>query len=94
MNANIIRNRMNVASLARLFAALALAVALVPLTPARAANTLALAATPDWIKRPILWVMTRVLPDPAPARIRALCDGRVTAASCSGLSLWRRFCIP
>ena len=25
---------------------------------------------PDWIRRPILWVMTRVFPDPAPARTR------------------------
>jgi hypothetical protein len=44
-------------------------------------------------------VSTRVLPLPAPARIRACCGGSVTAASCGGLrwasrsdifKLWRR----
>ena len=30
-------------------------------------------------------VSTRVLPEPAPARIRACTGGRVTAASCGGL---------
>ena len=32
-------------------------------------------------------VSTRVLPEPAPARISAGCAGRVTAASCSGFRL-------
>ena len=38
-------------------------------------------------------VSTRVLPDPAPARINAGWAGSVTAASCSGLRFCRRFCI-
>src|SRR3989339_1384329 len=44
-----------------------------------------LAATPDWIKRPILWVMTRVLPDPAPASTRQGPCMKFTA------SCWARF---
>ena len=48
---------------------------------------------PVWISQAMRVVSTRVLPEPAPARIRALCCGRVTAASCSGFRLWRRFCI-
>src|SRR6516164_757593 len=35
-------------------------------------------------------VSTRVLPEPAPARISAGCGGSVTAASCSGLRLSSR----
>src|SRR5437879_5633188 len=35
-------------------------------------------------------VRTRVLPEPAPARISADWSGRVTAASCSGLRFSRR----
>jgi len=42
---------------------------------------------PVWISQAIRVVSTRVLPEPAPARISALCWGKVTAASCSGLSL-------
>src|SRR5689334_17227127 len=38
-------------------------------------------------------VRTRVLPEPAPARISADWSGSVTAASCSGLRLSRRLCI-
>jgi hypothetical protein len=42
---------------------------------------------PVWISQAMRVVSTRVLPEPAPARIRALWDGSVTAASCSGLRL-------
>jgi hypothetical protein len=46
---------------------------------------------PVWISQAMRVVSTRVLPDPAPARMRALWDGSVTAASCSGFRLSRRF---
>src|SRR4051812_42897266 len=46
---------------------------------------------PVWISQAMRVVSTRVLPEPAPARIRALWDGSVTAANCSGLRLSRRF---
>ncbi len=39
---------------------------------------------PVWISQAMRVVSTRVLPDPAPARINAGQAGRVTAASCSG----------
>ena len=40
---------------------------------------------PVWISQAMRVVSTRVLPDPAPARISADRGGSVTAASCSGL---------
>src|SRR5258706_14244231 len=40
---------------------------------------------PVWMSQAIRVVRTRVLPEPAPARISAAWSGRVTAASCSGL---------
>ena len=48
---------------------------------------------PVWISQAMRVVSTRVLPEPAPARISADCGGSVTAANCSGFRLWRRFCI-
>ncbi len=45
---------------------------------------------PVWISQAMRVVSTRVLPEPAPARISACCGGSVTAASCSGLRLARR----
>src|SRR5262249_39686958 len=48
---------------------------------------------PVWISQAMRVVSTRVLPEPAPARISADWSGRVTAASCSGLRFSRRFCI-
>jgi hypothetical protein len=45
---------------------------------------------PFWISQAIRVVSTRVLPLPAPARIRAGSSGRVTAASCSALRLASR----
>jgi len=41
-------------------------------------------AWPDWIRWAMRVVSTRVLPLPAPARIRADWCGRVAASSCSG----------
>ena len=40
---------------------------------------------PVWISQATRVVSTRVLPEPAPARMRAGSGGSVTAASCSGL---------
>src|SRR5215471_12420235 len=48
---------------------------------------------PVWISHAIRVVRTRVLPEPAPARISADWSGRVTAASCWGLRFSRRLCI-
>ena len=45
---------------------------------------------PVWISHAMRVVSTRVLPLPAPARIRACCGGRVTAASCRSLRFARR----
>src|SRR2546427_887730 len=45
---------------------------------------------PVWMSQAMRVVRTRVLPEPAPARISADWSGRVTAASCSGLRLSRR----
>ena len=42
---------------------------------------------PVWMSQAMRVVSTRVLPDPAPARISAGRAGKVTAASCSGLRL-------
>ncbi len=41
---------------------------------------------PVWISQASREVSTRVLPEPAPARMRACCGGRVTAANWGGLS--------
>ena len=49
------------------------------------ARTPAGLTSPDWIRWAMRVVSTRVLPLPAPARIRAHWRGRVTALSCSGL---------
>src|SRR6267154_1605888 len=46
---------------------------------------------PVWMSQAIRVVSTRVLPEPAPARISAAWSGRVTAASCSGLRFSSRF---
>src|SRR5690349_1264716 len=48
---------------------------------------------PVWMSHAIRVVRTRVLPEPAPARISADWSGSVTAASCSGLRFSRRLCI-
>src|SRR6266849_4931219 len=45
---------------------------------------------PVWMSQAMRVVRTRVLPEPAPARISADWSGRVTAASCSGLRFSRR----
>ena len=50
------------------------------------ASTPAGESWPVWISQAMRVVSTRVLPEPAPARISAGRAGRVTAASCSGLS--------
>ena len=42
---------------------------------------------PVWISQAMRVVSTRVLPEPAPARISAGRAGKVTAASCSGFRL-------
>src|SRR5712691_8703235 len=44
---------------------------------------------PVWMSQAMRVVRTRVLPEPAPARISADWSGRVTAASCSGLRFSR-----
>ena len=44
------------------------------------------ASCPVWISQAMRVVSTRVLPEPAPARISEGRGGSVTAASCSGLS--------
>jgi len=44
-------------------------------------------ACPVEISQAMRVVSTRVLPDPAPARISACAGGKVTAASCGSLSL-------
>ena len=48
---------------------------------------------PVWISQAMRVVSTRVLPLPAPARIRADWFGRVTAASCGSLRFCSRFII-
>src|SRR5689334_16090782 len=48
---------------------------------------------PVWMSQAMRVVRTRVLPEPAPARISADWSGSVTAASCSGLRFSRRLCI-
>src|SRR5574343_1404606 len=42
-------------------------------------------SNPAWIKRPILWVITRVLPEPAPASTKQGPDRWLTASSCARL---------
>src|SRR5579872_7004235 len=50
-------------------------------------------ATPRWsISQAMRWVMTRVLPDPAPARINTAPSTASTASRCWGFSLSRRCC--
>ena len=49
------------------------------------ANTPPGETCPDCINHAMRVVKTRVLPDPAPAKIKAGSAGKVTAADCSGL---------
>src|SRR5262249_10951531 len=48
---------------------------------------------PVWMSQAMRVVRTRVLPEPAPARISADWTGRETAASCWGWEFSRRLCI-
>src|SRR5262249_188160 len=46
--------------------------------------------SPRWTRWAIRWVIARVLPVPAPARMHTGPVGAVTAARCSGSSSWSR----
>ena len=72
--------RTGIASIASRRVSISLAALLVKVT----ASTPPGESWPVWISQAMRVVSTRVLPEPAPARISAGSGGRVTAASCSG----------
>src|SRR3990172_7602182 len=75
--------RVEMGSMAEMRVSISFAALLVNVT----ARTPAGLTLPVWISQAMRVVSTRVLPEPAPARISADWFGRVTAASCSGLRL-------
>src|ERR1019366_2003033 len=77
--------RVEIGSMAEMRVSISFAALLVNVT----ASTPAGLTLPVWISQAMRVVSTRVLPEPAPARISADWFGRVTAASCSGLRLAR-----
>src|ERR1039458_4948156 len=77
--------RVEIGSMAEMRVSISFAALLVNVT----ARTPAGLTLPIWISQAMRVVSTRVLPEPAPARISADWLGRVTAASCSGLRLAR-----
>src|ERR1019366_3383830 len=77
--------RVEIGSMAEMRVSISFAALLVNVT----ASTPAGLTLPVWISQAMRVVSTRVLPEPAPARISADWFGRVTAANCSGLRLAR-----
>ncbi len=75
--------RVEIGSIAEMRVSISFAALLVKVTARMPAGL----TLPVWISQAMRVVSTRVLPEPAPARISADWFGRVTAASCSGLRL-------
>src|SRR5437879_7278801 len=78
--------RVLIGSIAEMRVSISLAALLVKVT----ARTPLGLTFPVWMSQAMRVVRTRVLPEPAPARISADWSGRVTAASCWGVRSSRR----